>query len=72
MILELTRDRDEALRRIRRRIFSSETDLTDEVQAGILKATNTAAEIFSLLHRLAQQMQPAEEPTVTLGRIDNL
>lgn len=72
MILELTRDRDEALRRIRRRIFSSETDLTDEVQAGILKATNTAAEIFFLLHRLAQQMQPAEEPPVTLGRIDNL
>ena len=55
------------MRQIRRNVFSGETELSREAHAGILKATNTAAEIFSLLHRLAQQMQPAAEPPVMLG-----
>ena len=71
MVLDLTGDRTEMLRRIRSSDLPDETDLSDEGRAALLQATNTAAEIFSLLHRLTKQMQPSTASASMLGRNDN-
>ena len=64
MVMQLTGDRSELLRRIRTAYMSVETPPSDAVQANILKATNTAAEIFFLFSRLTREMKdsPALAP----------
>ena len=60
MVVQITGDRSELLRRIRSRYISNETSLSDTAQADFLTATNTAAEIFFLLSRLTREVHPRE------------
>ncbi len=57
MVAQLTGDRSDLLRRIRNSYMSVESPPSDAVQEGILKITNTAAEIFFLFSRLTQEMR---------------
>ena len=54
---QITGDRSELFRRVRNDYILRVTSSGDAVQASILKATNTAGEIFCLFSRLAQNME---------------
>ena len=59
MALELTGDRNELLARLRSAYLEGAGSFDRAVQSNILKATNTAGEIFYLLSRLTREMEPS-------------
>ncbi len=64
MVTELTGDRTELLNRITVRHISGEAPPGDAVQAGIVKITNMAGEIFFLFSRLTREMSRCPAPAV--------
>ncbi len=69
MVVHITSDRSELMRRIRGRYISNETSVSDTVRADFLTATNTAAEIFFLLSRLTQEMDPVRHRELPPGML---
>ena len=65
IIIQLTGDRSDLLRRIRSRYISAETYLGEAAQADILSVTNTATEIFFLLSRLTEEIHPLQVSRVS-------
>ena len=75
--MQLVGDRSELLHRIRSDYTSLDTPMSDAIQANIIKATNTAGEIFFLFSRLTQEMQnssvliPTSLNSPSPGQMDN-